>query len=58
MLRSVYQCWDKEQKTPAEVVQLWKLDKMEKVLHPSEIMFVVKLNWDQPSPYIIFEGAL
>lgn len=39
--------------------KLWKLDKTERVLQPGEVMCwraSVKLNWDQPSSYIILEG--
>lgn len=45
---------------PAEGARkVWKLDKIEKVLQPSDVIYLwasVKLNWEQPGPYIILEG--
>uniref|UniRef100_A0A8C5QDK8 Uncharacterized protein n=1 Tax=Leptobrachium leishanense TaxID=445787 RepID=A0A8C5QDK8_9ANUR len=58
MLRPVYQRMVEEQKAPAEVGRLWRLEGTEKVLQSGEVASFrasVKLNGSQPGPYVVLE---
>uniref|UniRef100_A0A8C5WE77 ribonuclease H n=1 Tax=Leptobrachium leishanense TaxID=445787 RepID=A0A8C5WE77_9ANUR len=58
MLRPVYQRMVEEQKAPAEVGHLWRLEGTEKVLQSGEVASFrasVKLNGSQPGPYVVLE---
>ncbi|XP_040195270.1 LOW QUALITY PROTEIN: uncharacterized protein LOC120928229 [Rana temporaria] len=58
MLRPIYQRIIQEQRAPAEVGRLWRLERAEKVLQPGEMTSFrasVKLNWSQPGPYVVLE---